>query len=95
MEHPEDELDAGAVLLHHHARLLHLPIIVELLVEPGVEQGAIGALHLHPEHRRVRRVGCHVDGQDVRHRHCESRALSLVSYRDTALFVKRFIFTES
>lgn len=53
MKHSEDELDAGAVLLHHDARLLHLTIIVERLLEPEVEQELICALHLDTEHSRV------------------------------------------
>lgn len=54
MEHSEDELYTGAVLLHHHAGLLHLTVIIEHLVEPEVEQEVIGAPHLDAEHGRVR-----------------------------------------
>lgn len=75
MEHPEDELDAGAVLLHHHVRLLHITIIVERLVEPEVEQEVIGALRLDTEHGRVRGGRHHVDAQDVHHRR-QGRALT-------------------
>lgn len=65
MKHSEDELDAGAVLLHRDARLLHLTVIVERLLEPEVEQGWIGALHLDTEHGRVRGVRHDMDGQDI------------------------------
>lgn len=65
MKHPEGELDADAVLLHHHAGLLHLAIVVEHLPEPEVKQEAFGAAHLDSEHSRVRGIGHDVDGQDV------------------------------
>lgn len=93
MEHPEDKLYTGAVLMHYHAGLLHITVIIECLVEPEVQQEVIGTLHLDPEHGHLRGVGHYVDGQDV-HLCRQSPALMCFSYKDATLFISRFTFTE-